>query len=326
MKVLVTGGAGYIGSVTAQALLAAGHGVVVVDDLSTGHRGAVPQGARLVVADAGDARAMRALMAAEGVEAVMHFAALSLVGDSMREPLRYYRHNVGGAIGLLEACVAAGVGRFVLSSTAAVYGTPDVVPVPETAALRPASVYGETKLAIERLLHWLSVTRGLGYAALRYFNAAGAAPGRGEDHRPETHLVPLVLQAALGRRPEVRVFGADYPTPDGTAVRDYVHVEDLARAHVLALEALAPGVGGAYNLGNGAGFSVREVIDACRRVTGADLNVVEAPRRAGDPPVLVADASKAAAELGWRPRFADLEAIVASAWAWHSAQPDGYEG
>jgi|SRR5690554_5538393 len=326
MKVLVTGGAGYIGSVTAQALLAAGHGVVVVDDLSTGHRGAVPEGARLVVADAGDARAMRALMAAEGVEAVMHFAALSLVGDSMREPLRYYRHNVGGAIGLLEACVAAGVGRFVLSSTAAVYGTPDVVPVPETAALRPASVYGETKLAIERLLHWLSVTRGLGYAALRYFNAAGAAPGRGEDHRPETHLVPLVLQAALGRRPEVRVFGADYPTPDGTAVRDYVHVEDLARAHVLALEALAPGVGGAYNLGNGAGFSVREVIDVCRRVTGADLNVVEAPRRAGDPPVLVADASKAAAELGWRPRFADLEAIVASAWAWHSAQPDGYEG
>lgn len=326
MKVLVTGGAGYIGSVTAQALLAAGHGVVVVDDLSTGHRGAVPEGARLVVADAGDARAMRALMAAEGVEAVMHFAALSLVGDSMREPLRYYRHNVGGAIGLLEACVAAGVGRFVLSSTAAVYGTPDVVPVPETAALRPASVYGETKLAIERLLHWLSVTRGLGYAALRYFNAAGAAPGRGEDHRPETHLVPLVLQAALGRRPEVRVFGADYPTPDGTAVRDYVHVEDLARAHVLALEALAPGVGGAYNLGNGAGFSVREVIDVCRRVTGADLNVVEAPRRAGDPPVLVADASKAAVELGWRPRFADLEAIVASAWAWHSAQPDGYEG
>ncbi|HLV13131.1 MAG TPA: UDP-glucose 4-epimerase GalE [Trueperaceae bacterium] len=326
MKVLVTGGAGYIGSVTAQALLAAGHGVVVVDDLSTGHRGAVPEGARLVVADAGDARAMRALMAAEGVEAVMHFAALSLVGDSMREPLRYYRHNVGGAIGLLEACVAAGVGRFVLSSTAAVYGTPDVVPVPETAALRPASVYGETKLAIERLLHWLSVTRGLGYAALRYFNAAGAAPGRGEDHRPETHLVPLVLQAALGRRPEVTVFGSDYPTPDGTAVRDYVHVEDLARAHVLALEALAPGVGGAYNLGNGAGFSVREVIDVCRRVTGADLNVVEAPRRAGDPPVLVADASKAAAELGWRPRFADLEAIVASAWAWHSAQPDGYEG
>lgn len=326
MNLLVTGGAGYIGSVTAQALLAAGHGVVVVDDLSTGHRGAVPEGARLVVADAGDARAMRALMAAEGVEAVMHFAALSLVGDSMREPLRYYRHNVGGAIGLLEACVAAGVGRFVLSSTAAVYGTPDVVPVPETAALRPASVYGETKLAIERLLHWLSVTRGLGYAALRYFNAAGAAPGRGEDHRPETHLVPLVLQAALGRRPEVRVFGADYPTPDGTAVRDYVHVEDLARAHVLALEALAPGVGGAYNLGNGAGFSVREVIDVCRRVTGADLNVVEAPRRAGDPPVLVADASKAAAELGWRPRFADLEAIVASAWAWHSAQPDGYEG
>src|SRR5690606_16146652 len=210
MKVLVTGGAGYIGSVTAQALLAAGHGVVVVDDLSTGHRGAVPEGARLVVADAGDARAMRALMAAEGVEAVMHFAALSLVGDSMREPLRYYRHNVGGAIGLLEACVAAGVGRFVLSSTAAVYGTPDVVPVPETAALRPASVYGETKLAIERLLHWLSVTRGLGYAALRYFNAAGAAPGRtarpgptsaGRWGRPWLGATPTSASSCAGRAP-----------------------------------------------------------------------------------------------------------------------------
>ena len=201
----------------------------------------------------------------------MHFAALSLVGESMQQPLRYYRNNVAGALALLEACEAAGVQRFVLSSTAAVYGTPSSVPIPETAELRPESVYGETKLAVERLLHWLSVTKGLGYAALRYFNAAGAAPGRGEDHRPETHLIPLVLQAALGKRDGVRVFGTDYPTADGTAVRDYVHVEDLAEAHVLALEALRPGRGDAYNLGNGAGFSVRQVIEVCRAVTGADL-------------------------------------------------------
>src|SRR5690606_30325829 len=252
---------------------------------------AVPAAARLVVHDVGDAEAMRALMAEERVEAVMHFAALSPVGGGMREPLRDARRDVGGAIGLLEACAAAGVGRFVLSSTAAVYGTPTSVPIPETAELRPESVYGETKLAVERLLHWLSVTKGLGYAALRYFNAAGAAPGRGEDHRPETHLVPLVLQAALGKRDGVRVFGTDYPTADGTAVRDYVHVEDLAEAHVLALEALRPGRGDAYNLGNGAGFSVRQVIEVCRAVTGADLRVTEAPRRAGDPPVLVADAA-----------------------------------
>ncbi|HZW27140.1 MAG TPA: UDP-glucose 4-epimerase GalE [Trueperaceae bacterium] len=324
MKVLVTGGAGYIGSVTAQALLDAGHRVVVVDDLSTGHRDAVPEGARLHVQDVGDAAALGRLMAAEGVEAVMHFAALSLVGESMQQPLRYYRNNVAGALALLEACEAAGVQRFVLSSTAAVYGTPSSVPIPETAELRPESVYGETKLAVERLLHWLSVTKGLGYAALRYFNAAGAAPGRGEDHRPETHLVPLVLQAALGKRDGVRVFGTDYPTADGTAVRDYVHVEDLAEAHVLALEALRPGRGDAYNLGNGAGFSVRQVIEVCRAVTGADLRVTEAPRRAGDPPVLVADAAKAAARLGWRPRRPALEEIVASAWAWHSAHPDGY--
>jgi UDP-glucose 4-epimerase len=324
MNVLVTGGAGYIGSVTAQALLDAGHGVVVVDDLSTGHRAAVPGGARLVVQDVTDAAAVARLMREEGVEAVMHFAALSLVGESMQQPLRYYRRNVGGAISLLEACTEAGVRRFVLSSTAAVYGTPAAVPIPETAELRPESVYGETKLAIERLLHWLAATQGLGYAALRYFNAAGAAAGRGEDHRPETHLIPLVLQAALGRRDEVRVFGTDYPTADGTAVRDYVHVEDLASAHVLALEALRPGSGAAYNLGNGEGFSVRRVVEVCREVTGADLRVVEAPRRPGDPPVLVADAAKAAAELGWRPRRTSLEEIVASAWAWHSANPDGY--
>ncbi len=324
MNVLVTGGAGYIGSVTAQALQDAGHQVLVVDDLSTGHAEAVPQAVRLVVADLADAGAMAGLMNEERIEAVVHFAALSLVGASMREPLAYYRHNVGGALALLEACSSAGVDRFVLSSTAAVYGTPSAVPIGESAALRPESVYGETKLAVERLLHWLSVTRGLGYAALRYFNAAGAAPGRGEDHDPETHLIPLVLQAALGQRDEVRVFGEDYDTEDGTAVRDYVHVEDLASAHVLALEALQPGRGEAYNLGNGSGFSVREVIEVCRSVTGADLRVTQAPRRAGDPPVLVADAGKAAAELGWRPRRTALEDIVGSAWEWHRSHPHGY--
>jgi len=324
VRVLVTGGAGYIGSVTAQALLDAGHAVVVVDDLSTGHAAAVPDGARLVAHDLADPLFMTDLLRAENVDAVVHFAALSLVGESMREPLRYYRHNVGGAIALLEACVSAGVERFVLSSTAAVYGHPKAVPIAESAAPAPESVYGETKLAIERLLHWLSGTKGLGYAALRYFNAAGAVPGRGEDHDPETHLIPLVLQAALGRRRAVRLFGTDYPTPDGTAIRDYVHVADLADAHVLALEAVRPGSGAAFNLGSGEGFSVRQVIDVCRVVTGVDFEVEETARRAGDPPVLVADAGKAAAQLGWRPRRTDLTEIVGSAWEWHSTHPEGY--
>ena len=324
MRVLVTGGAGYIGSVTAQALIAAGHHVVVVDDLSTGHAAAVPEGARLVEFDLADTLRMTDLMREESVEAVVHFAALSLVGESMREPLRYYRNNVGGAVGLLEACAAVGIERFVLSSTAAVYGHPRSVPIPETAELSPESVYGETKLAIERLLEWLAVTRGIGYAALRYFNAAGAVPGRGEDHDPETHLVPLVLQAALGRRRSVKLFGTDYPTPDGTAIRDYVHVVDLADAHVLALAAVKPGTGTAYNLGSGAGFSVRQVIDVCKEVTGVDFQVEETERRAGDPPVLVADARKAISELGWTPRRTDLHDIVRSAWEWHRNHPDGY--
>lgn len=324
VRVLVTGGAGYIGSVTAQALLDAGHSVVVVDDLSTGHAAAVPDGARLVARDLADPPYMTQLLREESIDAVVHFAALSLVGESMREPLRYYRHNVGGAILLLEACVAAGVERFVLSSTAAVYGHPKAVPITETADLAPESVYGETKLAIERLLHWLSVTKGLGYAALRYFNAAGAVPGRGEDHDPETHLIPLVLQAAMGRRRAVKLFGTDYPTPDGTAIRDYVHVADLADAHVLALEAVRAGAGAAYNLGSGAGFSVRQVMDVCREVTGVHFEVEETDRRHGDPPVLVADARKAGAQLGWAPHRTDLTEIVASAWEWHSTHPDGY--
>lgn len=324
MRVLVTGGAGYIGSVTAQALIAAGHHVVIVDDLSTGHAAAVPEGARLVEFDLADTLRMTDLLREESVEAVVHFAALSLVGESMREPLRYYRNNVGGAVALLEACAAVGVERFVLSSTAAVYGHPKSVPIPETADLRPESVYGETKLAVERLLDWLAVTRGIGYAALRYFNAAGAVPGRGEDHDPETHLVPLVLQAAMGRRRSVKLFGTDYPTPDGTAIRDYVHVADLADAHVLALAGVKPGAGTAFNLGSGEGFSVRQVIDLCKEVTGVDFQVEETERRAGDPPVLVADSRKAMSELGWAPSRTDLHEIVGSAWEWHRTHPDGY--
>src|SRR5690606_30607789 len=239
-------------------------------------------------------------------------------------PPLYYHNNGSGSIALLDAVLAGGVRRFVLSSTAALFGTPDSVPIAETAAIRPESVYGETKFVVERLLAWLAQTRGLGYTTLRYFNAAGASDDQGEDHGPETHLIPIVLQVAAGRRPHVKVFGSDYATPDGSAIRDYVHVLDLAAAHVLAIESIDPGSGRAYNLGSGTGFSVREVIDTCRAVTGHAIPEVVAPRRAGDPPVLVADSSKARRELGWRPRYDDLAEIVASAWRWRQANPDGY--
>ena len=324
MNILVTGGAGYIGSVTAQRLLQRGHEVVVLDNLATGHRAAVPQGAAFVEADIADAAAVERSLRTHGVDAVLHFAAYSLVGESMRLPLAYFRNNTAGSLALLEAMEAAGVRRFVLSSTAALFGTPDAVPIAEDAPVRPESVYGESKALIERMLAWLQRTAGLGYATLRYFNAAGAGAGLGEDHRPETHLIPLVLQVAGGRRPHIEVFGDDYATPDGTAVRDYIHVLDLADAHVLAVEALQPGDARAFNLGNGRGFSVREVIEVCRRVTGHAIPARTAPRRAGDPPVLVADARRIREALGWQPRHASLEAIVASAWAWHREHPDGY--
>ena len=326
MNVLVTGGAGYIGSITAQALLDRGHRVTVLDDLSTGHRGAVPAGASFVQADIADAAVVGRTLADHRVEAVLHFAALSLVGDSMKEPIAYYRNNVAGSLSLLGAVLEAGVGRFVLSSTASLYGTPDSVPISEEARIRPENVYGETKLAIEKLLHWLSQTKGLGYAALRYFNAAGATSAQGEDHDPESHLIPIVLQVASGRRPHVAVFGNDYATPDGTAVRDYVHVLDLADAHVLALEAIRPGEGAAFNLGSGSGFSVRRVIEVCRDVTGRPITEVAAPRRAGDPATLVADSSKARRELGWQPRHESVHEMVESAWRWHLAHPHGYHG
>lgn len=324
MNILVTGGAGYIGSITATALLDRGHGVVVVDDLSTGHRAAVPSAASFVQADIADTAAVLRVIEEHSVDAVMHFAAASLVGESMRDPIRYYRNNVSGSVGLLDAVLAGGVKRFVLSSTAALFGTPDSVPIPESAAIRPESVYGETKQAIERLLGWLAATKGLGYTALRYFNAAGASDLQGEDHDPETHLIPIVLQVAAGTRPSVGVYGSDYPTPDGSAVRDYVHVVDLADAHVLAVESIEPGSQRAYNLGSGTGYSVRQVIDTCRAVTGHAIPEVASPRRAGDPPILVADSSRARSELGWRPRNESLAAIVESAWRWRLAYPHGY--
>lgn len=326
MNVLVTGGAGYIGSITVETLLRRGHGVVVLDDLSTGHRDSVPDGVPFIHGSVADADLVGYAVNELGVEAALHFAAYSLVGESMSKPMKYFANNSAGTLQLLQTLSRFGVDRFVLSSTAAVYGTPDAVPIPESAPLRPESVYGESKLMIERTLKWLAHTTDFGFAALRYFNAAGASDERGEDHRPESHLIPLVLQVAAGVRDKIAVFGDDYPTPDGTAIRDYVHVLDLADAHVLALEALQPRDARVYNLGSGRGYSVREVIDVCRRVTGAEIAAEDAPRRAGDPPVLVADSALARAELGWSPQREDLEAMVASAWAWRQAHPEGYGG
>lgn len=324
MKVMVTGGAGYVGSVATEALLARGHGVVVIDDLRTGHRAAVAEGAAFVQADIADAKAVGEALEEHGVEAIVHFAALSLVGESMQKPLAYFHNNVAGSLSLWRTALHHGVRKVVVSSTAALYGTPQAVPIPESAILAPESVYGETKLQMERTLGWLAQTAGLGSVALRYFNAAGASATRGEDHRPESHLIPIVLQVALGQRQQVGVFGEDYATPDGTAVRDYVHVEDLAQAHVLALESMRPGEARAFNLGSEHGFSVREVIDLAREVTGHDIPTVASPRRAGDPPVLVADAGLAKRELGWQPRHPDLRQVVESAWRWHGANPAGY--
>lgn len=321
---MVTGGAGYIGSVTVEALLRRGHGVTVVDHLGTGHREAVHPDARFVLADIHDTERIAHALEEHGIEAVIHFAASSLVGASMQVPLKYFDNNVAGSLSLLQAVVGAGIDRFVFSSTAALYGTPKEAPIPENAEIRPESVYGASKQIVETMLHWLASTEGLGYVALRYFNAAGASDRYGEDHHPETHLIPLVLQVALGQRDKIAIFGDDYDTPDGTAVRDYVHVEDLASAHVLAVEALGAADERVYNLGNGSGFSVREVIEVCRNVTGHEIPADVAPRRAGDPPILVADTARVERELGWSPGRPSLEEIVRSAWEWHRAHPDGY--
>jgi UDP-glucose 4-epimerase len=322
MRLLVTGGAGYIGSIVAQQLLADGHEVVVLDDLSRGHRAAVPQGAELVRASLLDEDATRATVRT-GFDGVMHFAALALVAESVAHPERYHRGNVVGALNLLDAMRDAGVGRLVFSSTCAVYGEPDVVPMHEDIPTAPVNAYGNSKLAVDRMIADECRAHGLGAASLRYFNVAGASGPLGEDHEPETHLIPLVLRAAAGKADHVKVFGTDYPTRDGTAVRDYIHVEDLGRAHALALAAVEPGRHRIYNLGTGDGSTVKEVIDAARRVTGREIAAIEEPRRPGDPAALVAASDRIRDELGWTPEK-DLDDMVADAWAWHQAHPDGY--
>lgn len=324
MRILVCGGAGYIGSVTTAGLLAQGHDPVVVDDLSRGHREAVPPGVELQVFDLRDRKKLLEVMQGHRIEAVMHFAARSLVGESMERPLEYFDANVGGMLSLLGAMEEAGVGRIILSSTAAVYGEPEEMPIREGAALKPTNPYGHSKMMCEQLLRWQARRGAIHFASLRYFNAAGASEQFGEDHDPETHLIPLALQAAAGRRPGLTIFGEDYPTPDGTCVRDYIHIEDLAEAHILALKAMETESGIIVNLGNGKGFSVKEVVEATRAVTGREFPVEMGARRPGDPPVLVASSEKARAVLGWKPKHADLESIVSSAWDWLQRHPDGY--
>ena len=323
-RVLVTGGAGYIGGVVVAQLLQRAYDVVVLDDLSNGCRAAVPEGARLAVGDVGDRAALDRLFREYSFDAVMHFAAFIEAGESMKFPAKYFRNNTANALTLLDAVTTHKVPRFVFSSTAALYGTPERTPIEETDTLRPTNTYGETKLLVERMLEWFNRIHGLRYACLRYFNAAGAAGTQGEDHHPESHLIPMTLQVALGQRKELSIYGTDYPTADGTCVRDYVHVSDLASAHVLVLQALKEKDKLIYNLGNGHGFSVREVIETARRVTGQAIPALETPRRPGDPAVLVASAEKIKKELGWQPEYASLEAIVRSAWDWRRAHPAGY--
>lgn len=326
MRILVTGGAGYVGSHAARFLDQAGHDIWVYDNLSQGHRSAALPG-KLIEGDLHDQARLETVLREKRIEAVMHFAAFALVGESVSDPAKYYRNNVVGSLSLFEAMRAANVGKIVFSSTTATYGTPEKVPINENELQRPINPYGFTKLVIEQALADYAHAYGFGYAALRYFNAAGASPrgDLGEDHSPESHLIPIVLQVALGRRPCITVFGDDYPTPDGTCIRDYIHVDDLAAAHAKAVERLLPGEGIKLNLGTGQGHSVREVIESCRRVTGRDIPTEPGPRRPGDPPELVADSSRARSVLDWEPKFVELDAIVSTAWRWHSAHPHGYQ-
>jgi UDP-glucose 4-epimerase len=325
VRVLVTGGAGYVGSISVERLVESGHEVVVLDTLVTGHRAAVDERAQLVTETLRDQAATTSLLADRGIEAVLHCAARSLVGESVADPALYYRENVVGGVALLEAMREAGVERIVFSSTAAVYGVPETTPVTEAAPLRPISPYGETKRTFEGALAWYGEAHGLRAVSLRYFNVAGASERLGEDHDPETHLIPNALKAYLGR-PPLTIMGADYPTPDGTPIRDYIHVSDLADAHLSALEhtsGAGPGLAVA-NLGSGSGFSVREVVAAAERIVGRPLPHQVGPRRTGDPPVLVASNARAAELLGWRPRRGTLEEMIGSAWQWHRSHPNGY--
>lgn len=323
MRVLVTGGAGYIGSVAVERLIAAGEQVVVFDNLSQGHREAVHPDAELVAGELASLSDLHAAFAEHKPNAVMHFASNLLVGESMEQPFKYLGDNVANGTNLLRCVIEHRVDRFILSSTANLFDEPETIPISETERIAPGSPYGESKYILERMLAWLDRTHGLKYAALRYFNAAGATEERGEDHDPELHLIPLVLQVAQGKRDNIKIFGDDYDTPDGTCVRDYIHVSDLADAHILALHALEDS-SRTYNLGNGKGFSVREVIETAREITGHGIPAETIPRRAGDPARLVADSSKIRAELGWQPRYPELRQIVQMAWDWHTNHPEGY--
>jgi UDP-glucose 4-epimerase len=325
MRILVTGGAGYIGSHTVRQLLATGHDVIVYDNLEFGHRAAVPAD-RLVVGDLRDVDHVDHLLVVNRIEAIVHFAAYTAVGESVTNPAKYYTNNLLYPLQLLDRCRRTGVQKFVFSSTCATYGLPETGPITESEKQKPVNPYGNTKLAFERALADYAGAYPFGFCALRYFNAAGAAEDGsiGEDHDPETHLIPLVIRAATGKLPHVTVFGTDYPTPDGTCIRDYIHVDDLARAHILALDKIGPGSKLAYNVGVGRGYSVREVIRVVEEVTGLKVPVKEGPRRAGDPPELVAGADKIRTELGWAPKYDTLRAIVETAWRWHKSHPNGY--
>jgi UDP-glucose 4-epimerase len=322
MKIFVVGGAGYIGSVCTELLLNEGHQVAIFDNLSEGHRGAVDSRANFVQGDLADRAQVEAAISTARPDAVMHFAANALVGESMHNPSKYFRNNVCNGLNLLDAMVATGVRRLVFSSTCAIFGPPEQLPIDETTPARPISPYGESKLAFEKILRWYDEIYALKFVCLRYFNASGASARFGEDHRPETHLIPAVIQTALGERPNIEIYGTDYDTPDGTCIRDYIHILDLARAHILALGA---GTSTVYNLGTGGGSSVREVIDTCRKITGRKIETIEKSRRPGDPPRLIASSEKIQKELGWQPQFQSLEAIIDSAWKWHQKFPRGYQ-
>lgn len=327
MAILVTGGAGYIGSHTVAELMDDSEDIVVADNLSKGHRNAV-LGGRFYAGDLRDSEFLKKVFGENDIEEVIHFAADSLVGESVGDPLKYYNNNVMSTLNLLTVMKEAGIKRMVFSSTAAVYGEPENIPILETDRTQPANPYGETKLAVEKALQWADKAYGIKFVSLRYFNAAGAHVSGmiGEDHSPESHLIPIVLQAALGKRESISIFGADYDTPDGTCIRDYIHVTDLAQAHLLALKKLREGGGSSiYNLGNGRGFSVKEVVELAREVTGVDIRSVMAARRAGDPAILVASSESIGRELGWQPKYNDLRVMIETAWHWHRSHPDGFK-
>ncbi len=324
MKVLVTGGAGYIGSIAVEQLIQAGEEVVVFDNLYQGHQQAVHPKAVFVQGDLSDRAAVDAVLAQHRPDAIMHFASHTLVGESMEKPFLYIGQNIVNGLNLLESAVEHGVLKFILSSTANLFDKPERMPIDETERIIPGSPYGESKNILERMLYWLDRTKGMRYACLRYFNAAGASEERGEQHNPESHIIPLVLQVALGQRDHFNIFGDDYPTPDGTCIRDYIHVIDLAQAHILALRALDGG-SRTYNLGNGRGFSIQELINVAREITGHPIPTKVVARRPGDPAILIASSEKIRRELGWQPLYPELRAILESAWKWHKAHPHGYE-